>query len=247
MHAMECLVKSSARSLYVLDYFRRHGRPARASEIGQELATAPSTTNDLLKTMVEVGYLSFDKAQKTYFVAARAGLFGQWAASVFPDLDRATEAAWALQRASGETVVLSAQRGHRIQFLSVIVGSERPSPRVAEGLSAPVIGTAAGGAILMGKNDAELREIIKQASKFKAIDMMVARLSERIAAFKASGYATPLEDDFVPGNWTMAMPVPSATAGTALALGVGGQKGRIKSKEADIARLFQQTMDRYYH
>src|SRR5262245_41193874 len=111
--------KSGMRVIRVLEFFRQRQAPARAVEIGRMLDLAPSTTSDLLKMLVEEGYLEFDRKAKSYFIAMRAGLFGGWAASVFPNLARLNELAQSLHEESRETVVIATQHESQIRFLSV--------------------------------------------------------------------------------------------------------------------------------
>ena len=60
------LVKSSTRSLQVFEFFQQFGRPARTVEIGRFLDIPNSSADELLKTLAELGYLTFNQRTKCY-------------------------------------------------------------------------------------------------------------------------------------------------------------------------------------
>jgi len=243
---MEYRVKSGARAVQVLEYFHRRGTPARGIEIGRDLELSASSTNDLLKTLVEVGYLEFDDKAKTYFIGSRAALFGHWAASVQPDIGKLRDLANELRRRAGECVVLSAQRGHVVQFLSILHGPEETPPHIAEGLSAPVINTAAGAAMLMNMNGAEISQIVKRTYHMKKVHRVEEQLSGPLQTFRKRGYACPMREDYQPDYWVVAMPLPVKEA-SRLALGMGGPKSRIQEREQELAALGREAFAKFFN
>ena len=60
------LSRSATRALDVLELFGQVRRPLRAVEVSRALDMHPSSTNQLLKTMVEAGHLIFDARAKAY-------------------------------------------------------------------------------------------------------------------------------------------------------------------------------------
>jgi DNA-binding IclR family transcriptional regulator len=243
---MDYRVKSGARTVQVLEYFHRRGLPARAIEIGRDLELSPSSTNDLLKTLVEIGYLEFDDLTKAYFIGARAALFGHWAATVQPQLGRLRDLASELRERTGVCIVLSSQRGHVVQFVSILHGPDETPRYVAEGLNAPVIGTAAGGAILMEMDRDEISHIVKRTYHVKKTDKLVESLSDRLNEFRERGYASPVREDFVPGNWVVAVPLPLRGTAGRLALGMGGIKARIQQRERELADMARESIVRFF-
>jgi DNA-binding IclR family transcriptional regulator len=243
---MEYRVKSGARAVQVLEYFHRRGLPARAIEIGRDLDMSASSTNDLLKTLVEVGYLEFNETTKAYFIGARAALFGHWAASVQPSMGILRDLSSELRERSGECVVLSTQRGHVVQFLSILHGPDETPPYVAEGLSAPVVGTAAGSALLMDMSGEEVSEIVKRTYHLKNAGKLADDLFSRLKMFRERGYASPVREDYVPGNWVVALPLPLRGSSGRIALGMGGLKSRIQEREQELAALARETIGRFF-
>ena len=72
------LSRSATRALDVLEFFGEARRPLRAVEISRVLGMHPSTTNQLLKTMVDSAHLVFDAHSKTYLPSPRLARFSTW-------------------------------------------------------------------------------------------------------------------------------------------------------------------------
>src|SRR3546814_479892 len=123
----ELRVKSGARVIDVLEYLHRLDRPARAVEMCNALGLAPSSANDLLKTLVHVGYLEFDEADKSYFPGLRAAMFGNWLTARYPKLGLLNELMERVAVETGESVVLFTHRQHQVQVLALKPGRQ-PDP-----------------------------------------------------------------------------------------------------------------------
>lgn len=72
------LSRSATRALDVLEYFGVARQPLRAIEIARMLGMQPSTTDQLLKTMVDSAHLVFDARSKTYLPSPRLIGFSGW-------------------------------------------------------------------------------------------------------------------------------------------------------------------------
>ena len=242
----EFRVKSGARVVDVLDLFRQLNRPSRAYEISEILNLAPSSTNDLLKTLVEVGYLDFDKKLKTYFPGIRAALFAQWLANVHPDLPRLEAFAHKLREESGENIVLFSHRQHQVQVISVTRGEVPPPSNIYEGANLPVFGTAAGCAVLMVKSPQELYEIARRTFRTKACSKAVVSMGDIVQKFKRRGYASSVREDIIPDNWAIAMPLPDLAGYKSIVVGLGGPIARVRDHEQELADLVRDTMSSYF-
>ena len=235
-------VKSGARVAAVLDLFRQLKCPLRACEIGELLQLAPSSANDLMKTLVEVGYLDFDRKAKTYFPGIRAAMFAQWLANEQPGLQRLEAFAHTLRDTSGENVVLFAHQQHQVQVISVTCGEIPPPGNIYEGASLPVFGTAAGGAVLMVKTPAELDEIARRTFRTKACGKAVVSMEDVVRKFKRRGYASSVREDIIPDNWAIALPLPAIAGRQSIVVGLGGPIARVRDHERELAELTRNTI-----
>ncbi|MEH6759404.1 MAG: helix-turn-helix domain-containing protein [Parasphingorhabdus sp.] len=239
-------VKSGARVVAVLDFFQRFNRPARAYEIGRALDLAPSSANDLLKTLVEVGYLDFDAAEKTYFPGIRVGLLGHWLARLHPELNQLEDFARNLSRECGEHVVLFAQRQHKIQVLSIRPGEVAPPVNIYEGASLPVFGTAAGCALLMLKSHMETYDIVRKTFRTKSCSHAVVSIGGIVQDCKRRGYASSVREDIVPDNWAIALPLPIKVSESSIVVGLGGPTARVQRNERQLVALAHSMISNHF-
>src|SRR3546814_13327494 len=72
------VVKSAGRVLRILEYFDSVQREACVSEISRTLKWPQSSTSDLLKSMVSLGYLHNDRFRRPYRPTRRVCLLGNW-------------------------------------------------------------------------------------------------------------------------------------------------------------------------
>ncbi len=59
-------VKSAVRTLQVIEYLAERSAPATISQIASALRFPQSSTSMLMMCLVNLGYLQFDRAERTY-------------------------------------------------------------------------------------------------------------------------------------------------------------------------------------
>ena len=62
----------------VLEYFRLCRQPRTISQISGDLGYPQSSAPVLLKTLVTLGYLSFDRSSNVYFPTPKVTSLGDW-------------------------------------------------------------------------------------------------------------------------------------------------------------------------
>lgn len=238
---MAIIAKSAARTAAVLDYFHQRRTPARGVDIARALGLAPSSANDLLKTLVEAGLLDFHPQDKTYLPSMRLAFQTHWLFDRHRLVSRVEALMEEVRLATGESVVLSTLRDARLQFLHVVGGAAAPPPQVAGGLYAPVFGTAAGGAMLMMTPDRSISALVRRVTRLRpgrALSAKVKSALEQASGLRRLGYAHVAQTEFLPDAWAVAVPL-NAPAAVPLALGVGGP-GRMAPGEAnDLVKLME--------
>ena len=71
-------IKSAVRVLEVLDFFRQHREPVSLKGIAEQLNYPASSATVLLKNLTAMGYLSYDRAARTYFPTLKVAALGDW-------------------------------------------------------------------------------------------------------------------------------------------------------------------------
>jgi DNA-binding IclR family transcriptional regulator len=237
------VVKSGLRAVQVLEFFRNRGSPARAIDIGRQLLMSPSSARDLLKTLAEIGYLEFDERSKHYYIGARAAMFGHWAAGVNPSVGKLEGFARALYQRASETVILSTYCRGAMLLLTVIQAEDVTLPSfIKAGHAAPLLETAAGGAVLMNMAREERSEVVKRLYHLKKIDKAASKLLQRINDFKEQAYAVSTNDKLLPGFSALAVPLPCKISFHPIVVSVCGPKLKIKQREKDLAAIAQKAI-----
>jgi DNA-binding IclR family transcriptional regulator len=239
----DCLVKSGLRAVQILEFFRNRGSPARAIDIGRQLSMSPSSANDLLKTLAEIGYLEFDERSKHYYIGARAAMFGHWAAGVNPSVGKLEGFARELCQRTRECVILSTYCRGAMLLLTVIQARDGTLPYyVKAGIAAPLLETAAGSAVLMSMARQELSEVVKRMYHLKKINKAAHLLLRRINDFKEQEYAVSTSDKFLPGFSAVAVPLPCKISFHPIVASVCGPKLHIKRREKELATVAHEVI-----
>ena len=218
------LVKSGVRVLEIFEFFERLQRPARSIEVGLALNMPKSSANELLKTLVETGYVTFNFEDKTYFPSFRLIKFGFWLSTAYFGTDQIKNLMDELSRMTGENIAVSVQNGNLLQYVAIQRGPGYLPEFYREGTKAAIVGSAAGGALLTTKSDAEVVRIARlaAASGNAAVSGKVDEFVERIREFRRKGYAVTY-GGVDPEIASMAMVLPRTTSNVPMMIGVGGK------------------------
>ena len=126
-------VKSARRVFEILEYFERHRRPMALKEILEGLGYPASSGSALLKSLVALGYLDYDRERRSYFPTMRIAALGAWVHdSLFGD-GQVSRLMNHLYEATGETVILAAQSDLHAQYVHLIRSAEPLSVAVPPG------------------------------------------------------------------------------------------------------------------
>ena len=229
------VVKSVGRVLEVLDYFRQTKTPQKANDIGLSLNYPKSSTNALLKSMVSLGYLSFDQETMNYFPTARVSSLGDWIPAALLGQDR-MNVLKELHERTNETVTMSVRNGFGMQFTVVIPGKFPISLAVQEGFVAPMVGSAVGTAYLSTLADPQVEKFLARAKRARAAHLdeeQRSSLYSDIAAARKDGFAIKY-DGVLPDTGALAVALPGLEATGTSVIGLGGLAPRIHAAESDL-------------
>lgn len=234
------LAKSATRALDVLEYFSAMKRPLRATEIGHAFGWHSSSTDQLLKTMVDSGYLIFEAARKLYRPSPRLVRFGAWLTGDYYGGDRLYRLLNLVHSRSGEIVTLAVRQDEHMQVVDVVQPVNSPHA-VSKGIRVPLVGSALGGAYLAARTDAEIRQIIDYTDRHRRGGDRLPAVMEDIRAIRERGFASggitePTD------HWSLAMALPTCDAGIGIVMGFAGPSDRIRPGEAELAELMRRCI-----
>lgn len=241
------VVKSVGRVFEVLECFSRLRVPLTAVEIEKRLDYPASSTVAILKSMVALGYLSFDRMSRTYFPTIRLAMLSDWIDSAIVGNDRLGKLVEELRVETGETIILASQSDLSVQYLLSLPGPYPVKFNAPAGSLRPLCGSGAGWALLSAKPDAEVLAIVQRlnrvapASRKVDADALLDLLREVRKLGYAASYGT-----VVPGSGILAMVLPTLGQERPLVIGVGGPVERLRKNEAPIVRAMRSAIKRHF-
>jgi DNA-binding IclR family transcriptional regulator len=230
--------RSATRALDVLEYFGQVRRPLRAIEIGRALSLRPSTTNQLLKTMVESAHLTFDAATKSYSPSPRLAHFCAWMMQAHGADEQLRSLICDVQAACGETVTLTTPNGLFMQIVDFAVAPD-VAQGVERGLRVSIFGSTIGSAYLSTLPDAD---VIALASRARIAAADLADILTALARMRREGVADGGSEDGA--MWSVAAPIAAREALAPMVIGVAGPVERMQAKLAAIRTLLRQAARR---
>ncbi|MGD9980119.1 MAG: IclR family transcriptional regulator [Hyphomonadaceae bacterium] len=187
-------IKSARRALEVLEYFQGDRTEATVMDIARSMGYPQSSTSELLSCLVALGYLTRNRAARTYRPTARVAVLG---ARVQPRLfrdGRLLSTMDELASETGATVVLGNRVGLDVQYIHCSSPADSDLS-VAEGASAPLAHSAMGKAALAAMDRNYMRKLMHRVNAESAEGMRVPfeTIAHECDEASSRGYATANE------------------------------------------------------
>jgi DNA-binding IclR family transcriptional regulator len=234
-HVAESAVKSARRAFEILEAFDRHRRPMALKEMLDDLGYPASSGSALMKSLVSLGYLDYDRDRRTYFPTMRIAALGAWVQGALFSGGPLMEVMERLREVTGETVILAAQSDLAAQYVHVVRSSEPLQFAVPPGARRPLANSGLGWLLLSAKTDAEIERLRRRINAEAGPGAKLERetLMERIAEVRARGYAFS-KNAVTAGAGVIGVLLPKGPFGRVFALGVGGPVARLEDRESEI-------------
>lgn len=240
---MSDVVKSVGRVFAILEAFARVRAPMTAIEIGRRLDYPPSSTAAVLKSMVALGYLSFDRATRAYQPTILLGTLTRWVEESTPGsaaLDRLIEE---LHAETGEMIILATQSDLSMKYLLTRPGRFPVRFLAPAGMVRPLCGSGTGWALLATKTDAEVASLVDRINRSASPDKQIKapQLHDLLHQVRRQGYAASY-GNVIAGSGVIATALPGADR--TLVLGIGGPVERLQRNEAALAATMRRAVAR---
>lgn len=238
-------VKSAARVLELLEYAQHVKKPFKAIDLRTALAWPASSTQMLLETLVESGYLIFNHETKHYFPSPRVFSIGAWLASAHSELPVAFEVLDEIAAETGETVTLSIENGYSAQCVKVVPGHAPIPFDIPIGFRAPLASSAAGLAILMAKSDGQAMSAVQKSRELAASGReSYAQMMKRVHAFRNEGRAL-IYGRIWPDSCWVSVPTPLPYNQMPATISAGGSITTMKRREDAVAQAMLSAIARW--
>ena len=236
-------VKSATRAIEILEYFKLFRQPRAMSEIALALGYPQSSTTVLLKTLVTLGYLNFDRKERLYFPTPKVTALGDWVPRALFGTGRVLEALRDVHAATGETASINTRNDVYLQYVKIIQSVHALRFHVDEGTLRPLTQSAVGWLLLSTMSDDKIDNTVRRANiatpraadRVKVSDMM-----ERVREIRQQGYAWTENVPFL-GGGTVCVLLPITIQNQPATIGVGGAAERVRQNRERYLAILQRA------
>lgn len=236
-------VKSATRAVEILDYFRNVRQPRAMSEIAAALGYPQSSTTVLLKTLVTLGYLNFDRKERVYFPTPKVTALGDWIPRALFGSSRIHEAMRDVHAATGEGVGLSTKNDVYLQYLQNMDSIHPLRFVIPEGSLRPLTQSGIGWTLMSPMTDEQIDNIVRRANiaSEKSMRVTVQSILEKVREIREKGYCFSQDVPFA-GGATISMLLPVEIQKQPAVLFLGGAKERFLAHHARYLAVLQRAV-----
>jgi DNA-binding IclR family transcriptional regulator len=243
-------MSSIARAFDILERFRQVQRPLSLKELVRHFGYPSSSVADILKTLSQGGYVSFDPITRSYFPTTRLGELGDWIMTDVLPHSYPVATLNRLRATTGDTVLLGTPNDLEVLYLAVIE-AKFPGDSVTTGRRThrPLIKSGVGRALLSLEEDEFIDRVYRRSLARGLCDrhtLPLDALLREIETCRRDGFLF-LKDTINPSAAIVAAPVPLAHHAQRLAIGVGGPTARIETRVAFIASCLREELGKLAH
>lgn len=240
-------VKSALRTLEVLELFMEHRRPMRLKEIHQALNYPQSSTTYLLKSMLNRGYLNYNRRDHTYLPTVQVTSLGNWLSGYIYTDDKYQLLVDELQELTDETVALASQNDLFIQYILMRAPEHEYKFTPPLGTMRSLMDSSGGFALLSRMNDETIEKIYRYTKFYKVSNDLapIEEIMEQVQQVRDTGYSylkhMPTEQVS-----SISIPLDETLHNVPLAIGVGGFADRIEKEKDNIVTKMKETIARLW-
>lgn len=241
-------VKSAQRVIEIFEFFADRQRPSTLMQIARALNYPASSTSAILKSLQMMGYLDYDRVNRTFIPTVRSALLGIWVNDALLGDSTILGLMMGLRDSAHATVVLGTQVGMQMRYIHVMRALEyQPPAHFRSGCARPLASSAVGYVILSLKKDQEVIAITRRLNAEEPdphrrvnIDMLL----EKLRIVRRQGFAYT-EGAATPGGGMIAMLLAAPVHQAPMVLGLGGPIAMLRDKRGDFVTALRQTVEQH--
>jgi DNA-binding IclR family transcriptional regulator len=241
-------VKSARRVLEIFEFFDNYRREATVIEISEALSYPQSSTSALLKSLVNMGYLTHDPYKRTYISSPRVALLGFWVSSLLTSGGGVLQMMRDLNEETRLHTTLVGRNGVYLQYLHVVPAKDPLAEQVAVGYRKYLTLSAAGHSILSSLPD---QEVTKLAMRINAEIgpkgdpvVNIKELLKIVDDVRQLGYAAHID----PTVWGGAVhvPLPTRVNEQFMAVGLVAKREYVMDHVEELARILLDAVQKHF-
>lgn len=217
------MVKSAVRVLDIFEAFEAERRALTISELVKLLAIPQSSMSTLIRSLVTKGFVEYDGQTRRYSPSVRLAFLGNWVLGSTDTIARIHALVHALHDETGQTVLIGAESGLSLQYLSVVESPSTLRFIMHPGERRPLHRSGFGVMLMTRRKDAEIGRIVRRYNAEKLTDgeprLTEAEVLANVKRARKQGWFSVSRNFSEAGGMvTTLLPLPRDRA--ALAIGV---------------------------
>jgi DNA-binding IclR family transcriptional regulator len=244
-------VKSAIRVLDVLALFSRERRPLSQNELVQKLNFPQSSTAFLLRSLIEAGYMSFDRTRRVYFPTPEVLRISKWLEAFgfaeFFEHSVITRMLEELRSATQETAAIASQNDLFAHFHRVLDSNLSVKLYLPEGTNLPLTYSSYGLMLLSTQSDEQIDRtcrLINARHSDPQLKTDVKTIVSRMKEVRTAGYCY-LRNPYLLGASSIATLIPLKVLNRHVAVGIGGVTERMEERFDWFKDFLLDTVKRY--
>ena len=213
------------------------------SDIAQALGYPQSSTTVLLKTLVNLGYLNFDRVERMYFPTPKVTALGDWIPRALFGNTRVLDAMHDVHAATGETVSINTRNDIYLQYVQIIQSIHAMRFHVDEGTLRFLTHSVVGWVLLSTLPDDKIDNIVRRtniAIAKPAERVRIEKIMTEVEQIRAQGYGYTENLPFL-GGATLCVLLPVTIQNQPVALGLGGVAERVRANRENYLAALQRA------
>jgi DNA-binding IclR family transcriptional regulator len=248
-HEIDGVIKSAKRVLELFEYFAECRRPLTVTDLVNGLDYPQSSASALLKSLVKLGYLDYDRFKRLYVPTLRVALFGGWVQDQMFSATSLSGLIDGLHLASGgRAVVLGMQNDIYVQYIHMVQSPRREEPAwyIKPGSLRPLCRSATGRILLSRKSDVEVQQLLWRinAEEENSQRLNVSDLLKDLDQIRHDGYAYT-EGTVNPLTGVIAVEMPTPPSQPPMALGIGCGIEELRTNRERFLNLLRDALRPY--
>ncbi|RYZ13223.1 MAG: transcriptional regulator [Comamonadaceae bacterium] len=240
-------IKTARRVFEILEHFEEVRRPLGLKEIVSRFGYPVSSASVILKSMVVLGYLEYNRDSRSYIPTMRMATLGNWVQETLFGDGAVVELMHHMAAATSETITIGTQSDLFAQYIHVVPSVLPIQFVIKPGDVRSLAVSGMGWLLLSSRPDAAIEGLLRRIAreeKDRARRVTLPDLMERIEQIRSDGYMCS-RHTVVRGGGVIGMLLPTRPHGRVLAIGVNGPVDRLDEKHDAIVAELRAAIPQY--
>jgi DNA-binding IclR family transcriptional regulator len=213
-------------------------------DIARALHYPESSTSVLLRSLVTMGYIDYDRSNRTYHPTRRVRLLGNWIDEPLFRNGRILHLMDDLSAETSDTIILASRNGLNVQYIHVVQAQTALRLHLPPGTIRPLTTSATGWVLLSALPDLEIAKLVRRLNALAPSLDHVVKISDLlrlIGSIRADGHVVT-RSSVTPGATILAMPLPSGLTNSPLAIAIGSPSNRMEPRTQELIALLSRRI-----